>query len=82
MSTTAEAQEWQRTIRSSVRECLETWRLQSKVGPVTVGALETMLARAALPILNQFEERQPELVAALLPSVIRTVLAALFGSLS
>ena len=70
------AAEWHRIIRASVRECLETWRLQSKAGPVTVEALETILARATVPILRQVEERQPELVAALLPSPVRTMLAA------
>jgi hypothetical protein len=31
-----EAAEWHRIIRASVRECLETWQLQSRNGPVTV----------------------------------------------
>jgi hypothetical protein len=31
-----EAREWHRIIRASVRECLETWHLQSKDAPVTV----------------------------------------------
>ena len=39
-------------------------------------ALETILARATVPILRQVEERPLELVAALLPSLIRTMLAA------
>ena len=39
-------------------------------------ALETILARATVPILRQVEERQPELVIALRPSLIRTTLAA------
>jgi hypothetical protein len=59
-----------------VRECLETWQLQAKAGPVTVEALETIMARATVPILRQMEERQPELVVALLPSLVRTMLAA------
>src|SRR5262249_53586939 len=40
-----EAQEWHRIIRASVRECLETWQLQSKDGPVTAEALEAILTR-------------------------------------
>ncbi len=47
----AEAREWHRTVRVAVRECLETWTLQAKGGPVTVEALETILARATIPIL-------------------------------
>ena len=29
MSVSAEAREWHRIIRASVRECLETWRRQA-----------------------------------------------------
>ena len=76
MNESAEAREFHRVIRASVRECLETWWLQSEAGPVTVEALETILARATVPILGQMEHRPPELVVALLPSLVRTMLAA------
>jgi hypothetical protein len=76
MSESTEAREWHRIVRASVRECVETWVLQVQAGPVSVEALETILARAALPILRQMEERPPELVIALLPSLVRTMLAA------
>ena len=76
MTESVEAQEWHRVIRAAVRECLETWWLQSEAGPVTVEALEAILARATVPILRQMEQRPPELVAALLPSLVRTMLAA------
>ena len=56
MPHSPQAREWHRIIRASVRECLETWTLQAKAGPVTVDALETILARATLPILRQVEE--------------------------
>ena len=59
-----------------MRECLETWMLEAQAGSVTVEALETIVARATVPILGQVEDRQPELVVALLPSLIRTMLAA------
>jgi hypothetical protein len=72
----AEAREWHRIIRASVRECLETWQLQAKAGPVTVEALETILARATVPILSQMEGKPPVLMIALLPSLVRTMLAA------
>jgi hypothetical protein len=58
-------------LRASLRECLETWHLQSKAGAVTVEARETILARATVPILGQIEERQPELVIALLPRLVQ-----------
>jgi hypothetical protein len=76
MSESAEAREWHRIIRASVRECLETWMLQAQAGSVIMQALETILSRATVPILRQLEERPPELVAALLPSLIRTMLTA------
>jgi hypothetical protein len=76
MSEPAEAREWHRIIRASVRECLETYLLQAQVGPVTAENLETILARTTVPILRQFEERPPERVIALLPSWTRTMLVA------
>ncbi len=76
MSESAEARDWHRAIRASVRECLETWLLQAQAGPMTPETLETILARATVPILRQLEERQPELVVALLPSLVRTMLTA------
>jgi hypothetical protein len=76
VSTSSEAHEWHCIIRASVRECLETWHLQSKDGPVTVEALEAILSRSMVPILRQMEDKQPELVMALLPSLVRTILAA------
>jgi hypothetical protein len=68
-SASPEAHEWHRIIRASVRECLKTWHLQSKDGPVTVEALEAILSRSMVPILPQMEDKPPELVMALLPSV-------------
>jgi hypothetical protein len=76
MSASAEAREWHRIIRASVRECLETWTLQAQAGPVTVEVMETILARATVPILRQAEDCAPEVVVALLPSLIRVMLAA------
>ncbi len=58
MSASAEASEWHRIIRASVREGLETWVLQAQAGSVTVEALETILARATVPILRQVEEQR------------------------
>ena len=65
-----------RIICASVRECLETWHLQSKAGPVTVEALEAILSRSMVPILRQVDDKTPELVMALLPSLVRTMLGA------
>ena len=49
MAASAEAREWHPIIRASVRKCLETWLLPAQAGPVTVEALETILARATIP---------------------------------
>jgi hypothetical protein len=76
MSESAEAREWHRVIRASVREYLETWVLRAQAGSVTVEALEAIRARAAVPILRQFEDRPSELMIALLPGLVRTMLAA------
>jgi hypothetical protein len=76
MTGATEAQEWHRVIRASVRECLETYQLQAQAGPVTVQGLEAILARASVPILTQIEDKPPELVAALVPSLVRVMLAA------
>jgi hypothetical protein len=76
MSASAEAREWHRIIRARVRECGETWVLQTQNGRVTVEALEAILAHVTVPILRQVGERPPDLVVALIPSLIRTMLAA------
>jgi hypothetical protein len=75
-SSLPEAREWHRIIRASVREACEAWRLQTETAPPTPEALETILARATVAILRQFEDRPLELQVALLPSLVRTMLAA------
>jgi hypothetical protein len=73
---------WHRFISASVHECMEAWTPQREGGPVTVEALETILARATLPILRQVEGRPPELVVALLLSLVRTMLAAFLEAMA
>jgi hypothetical protein len=38
--------------------------------------VEAILSRSMVPILRQMEDKPPELVMALLPSLVRTMLAA------
>ena len=45
-------------------------------GPLTVAALDAMLSRSMVPILRQMGDKPPELVMALLPSLVITMLAA------
>ena len=46
MAESAEVRKWHGIIRAAVRECVETWLLQAQAGPVTVEALEGILARS------------------------------------
>jgi len=55
---------------------VETWLLQAQAGPITVEALEGILARSTGLLLRRLEGQPPEAVAALLPILIRTMLAA------
>ena len=58
MSASADAREWHRLIRASVRECLETWVLQTQASPVTVEALEAITARSMVQLLYRAHERR------------------------
>ena len=71
-----EARKWNRVIRDSVREACETWRIQRQAGLVTSEALEAIVYRAAVPILTLLQDQAPEAVAALVPTVVRIMLAA------
>jgi hypothetical protein len=44
---------------------------------VNVEALEQILSRSAVPIFRVLEDKPPELALALVPSVVRTMLAPL-----
>jgi len=71
-----DARKWQRVMRDSVREACDTWRIQAQAGPVTSEALETIVYPAAVPILTLLQDQPPEAVAALMPSILRIMLAA------
>lgn len=75
MAESADAR-WERVIRVAVRECLQTWRLQLRSGPVTTKAREAILARATVLVLRRFDGHPANVVAALLPSLVRSMLAA------
>ena len=76
MSDAADARKWHGIVGASVRECLQTWRLQAQAGPVTGKALEGILARATVLLMRRLEGQNPELVVAVLPILVRTMLAA------
>jgi hypothetical protein len=76
MADSAEARNWHGLIRRSVRECLETWLLQAQAGPVTAEALEGILARSSVLLLQRLEGQPPELIVEVLPILIRTMLGS------
>jgi len=76
MPKSSKGPDWHQIIRASVRECLQTWRLQTRAGPVTAKALGTILARSTVLLMRRLEGQPPDLVVALLPGLIRTMLAA------
>jgi hypothetical protein len=74
MSESAEG-EWHGIVRGAVRECSQTWKLQARTGPVTPKALETILSRATVLLMRRLDGQPPYVVVALLPGLIRTMLA-------
>ena len=73
---TEEAKELHRTIGATVRDMLDAYRIQAQVGRVSEEALEGILFRAAHPIVNSLAPYPTDQRAALLPSVVRIMLAA------
>ena len=53
MTESEEARQWHGIIRAAVREWVETWLLQAQAGPVTVAALEGILARSTVLLLRR-----------------------------
>jgi hypothetical protein len=74
MST--ETQELHRIISASVRDMLDAYRIQAQAGPVTDKAMEEILFRAAHGVVQCLAPYPPEQRVALLPSVVRVLLAA------
>jgi hypothetical protein len=71
-----EARELHRIIRASVRDMLDAYRLQAQAGHVTDKALEEIIFRGAQPLVHSLAPYPAEQRAALLPSVVRVLLAA------
>ena len=72
----SERPDWHTLIRATVRECLQTWKLQARSGPVTPKAMETIVARATVLLMSRLDGQPPHLVMALLPGLLRDMLAA------
>ncbi len=73
MST--EASELHRIIRASVRDMLDAYRIQAQAGPVSDQALEGIIFRATHPVVHCLAPYPAEQRGALLPSVVRMLLA-------
>jgi hypothetical protein len=74
MST--EAEEIQRIVSAAVRDLLDAFRIQASAGPVTDKALEEIIFRASHGVLQSLAPYPREQRVALLPSVVRLLLAA------
>ncbi len=71
-----EVKELHRIISASGRDMLSTYRIQAEPGPVSDQALDAMLFRAAHPVVNILAHYSAAQRAALLPNVVRLMLAA------
>ena len=71
-----EARELHRIISASVRDMLDAYRIQAQAGPVTDQALEGSIFRAAHPVVDSLAPYPAAERAALLPSVVRLLLAS------
>jgi hypothetical protein len=73
---TDEVGELHRIISASVRDMLDAYRIQASEGPVTDKALEQIIFRAAHAVVQSLAPYPGEQRVALLPSVVRILLAA------
>ena len=71
-----EARDLQRRISASVRDMLNAYRIQAQAGPVSTEVLEQILFRAAHGIVESLAPYPGEERVALLPRVVRSLLAS------
>lgn len=76
MPTSTEATDLHRIISASVGDMISAYRIQAQVGRVSEQALEGILFRAAHPIVNILAPYPSDQRAALLPNIVRIMLAA------
>ena len=80
MST--EGEELHRIIGASVRDMLDAYRIQAQAGPVTDKVLEEIVFRATHGVLQSLVPYPAAQRAALLPDVVRVMLAAFLEELA
>jgi hypothetical protein len=71
-----DARELHRVITASVREFLETARLEAQAGPMDVAEIERLIFRAAAPIVQSVAPLTEAQRGELLPNIVRLMLAA------
>ena len=71
-----DARELHRVITASVRELLETARLEAQAGPMDVAEIERLIFRAAAPIVQSVTALTEAQRGELLPNIVRVMLAA------
>jgi hypothetical protein len=71
-----DARELHRVITASVRELLETARLEAQAGPLDATHLERLIFRAAAPIVHSMAPLTEAQRGELLPHIVRVMLAA------
>jgi hypothetical protein len=71
-----DARELHRVITASVRELLETTRLELQAGMVDDAQLERVIFRAAAPIVHSLSSLTDAQRGELLPNIVRLMLAA------
>jgi hypothetical protein len=72
----SDARELHRVITASVRELLETARLEAQAGAVDEAQLERLIFRAAAPIVHSVASLTEAQRGELLPNIVRVMLAA------
>ena len=73
---TPDARELHRVITASVRELLETARLEAQAGPVDEAQIERLIFRAAAPIVHSVASLTEAQRGELLPHIVRLMLTA------
>jgi hypothetical protein len=74
-----DARELHRVITASVRELLETARLEAQAGAMDEAQIERRIFRAAAPIVQSVAPFSAAQRGQLLPNIVRVMLAAFLG---
>ena len=77
---TPDSRELHRVITASVRELLETVRLEAHAGAMDTAQLERFIFRAAAPIVHSVTPLTEAQRGELLPNIVRVMLALFEGT--